>query len=110
MAFSKITVFTAVVAICISSPALAVPLVTYTWTTTSEGYGSHVDAPSLATFEAPLSDVLSGEIPYADISDIQLFYPGLTFNEAVTSSIGLDNVAYVDPTTGTSFIIAKRRA
>ncbi len=43
--------------------AEAAPMVTYTWTTTSEGFGSHVSAPSSAMFEVPLSDVLAGEIP-----------------------------------------------
>lgn len=83
-----------------SAEAKAVPMVTYSWTTTSEGYGSHVSAPSSATFEALLSDVLSGIITQSEISDIQLFYPGLTFNSAVVSSIGFDFSAFVDPTSG----------
>jgi hypothetical protein len=75
-------------------------LPTYTWTTTSEGFGSHVSAPSSATFEVPLSDVLAGEIPQFDISNIELTYPGLSFDSTVTSSIGSDNAAFVDPATG----------
>jgi PEP-CTERM motif len=81
--------------------AEAAPMVTYTWTTTSEGFGPHVSAPSSATFEVPLSDVLAGAIPQSDISNIELTYPGLTFDSSVTSSIGLDFTAFVDPTTGT---------
>jgi hypothetical protein len=80
--------------------AEAAPMVTYTWTTTSEGFGSHVSAPSSATFEVPLSDVLAGEIPQFDISNIELTYPGLSFDSTVTSSIGSDNAAFVDPATG----------
>ena len=36
--------------------------------------GPHVSAPSSATFEAPLSDVLAGVIPQSDISNIELTY------------------------------------
>jgi hypothetical protein len=79
----------------LAAPAQAVPMVTYSWTTTSEG-----PAPSSATFEAPLSDVLNGVIPQSDNTDIQLFYPGLTFDSAATSSIGFDFSAFVDPGTG----------
>lgn len=85
---------------CLAVPALAAPMVTYTWTTTSEGFGQHVSAPSSATFQAPLSDVVAGAIPQFDISDIELTYPGLSFDSAVTSSIGLDFTAFVDPLTG----------
>jgi hypothetical protein len=80
--------------------AEAAPMVTYTWTTTSEGFGSHVSAPSSATFDVPLSDVLAGVIPQFDISNVELTYPGLSFDSAVASSGGLDAAAYVDPTTG----------
>jgi hypothetical protein len=82
------------------TPAQAAPMVTYTWTTTSEGVGTHVSAPSSATFEVPLSDVLAGVIPQSDISDIELTYPGLMFDSAVTSSIGSDFAAFVNPSTG----------
>jgi hypothetical protein len=82
-------------------PAQAVPLVTYSWTTTSEGFGLHVDKPSSASFQVPLSDVLAGVIPQIDITNIQLTYPGLTLNAgALPSSIGLDNSAFVNPATG----------
>lgn len=83
-----------------TSGAQAVPMVTYSWTTTSEGNGSHVSAPSSATFEAPLNDVLNGVIPQYDISDIQMFYPGLSFDSSAVSSIGFDFSAFVDPITG----------
>jgi hypothetical protein len=104
MSFSK-TVGKILVALTIlgpilASPAQAVSLVTYTWTTTSEGFGPHVSAPSSASFDVPLSDVLNGVIPQSDISNIQLFYPGLTFNNAAASSVGFDFSAFVDPVTG----------
>jgi hypothetical protein len=75
-------------------------MVRYTWTTTSEGFGPHVSTPSSAAFEVPLSDVLAGVVPQSDISNIELTYPGLLFDSAVTSSIGLDFAAFVDPATG----------
>ena len=84
----------------VRTPAQAAPTVTYTWTTTSEGFGPHVSAPTSAMFEVPLSDVLAGVIPQFDISHIEMSYPGLSFDSTVTSSIGLDSAAYVDPTTG----------
>jgi hypothetical protein len=84
----------------LGTPAQAGPMVTYTWTTTSEGFGTHVSAPSSATFEVPLSDVLAGVIPQSDISNIELTYPSLSFDSAVTSSIGSDFAAFVDPATG----------
>jgi hypothetical protein len=82
------------------SPSQAAQLVTYTWTTTSEGFGPHVDKPSSATFQVPLSDVQSGVIPQSDIENIQLFYPGLTFDSAAASSDGFDFSAFVNPVTG----------
>jgi hypothetical protein len=104
MSFSK-TIGTILIALTISGPIFALPaqadpVVTYSWTTTSKGVGSHVSAPSSATFDVPLSDVLNGIIPQFDISNIQLFYPGLTFNSAVTSSGGFDFSAFVNPVTG----------
>lgn len=81
----------------------ASPMVTYTWTTTGVGYGPHVSQPSSATFDVPLSDVQGGVIPQSDITNIQLFYPGLTFNSADASSDGFDFSAFVNPLTG-SFI------
>jgi hypothetical protein len=102
MSFSKSigTIALIASAYIIAAPAQAEPMVTYTWTTTNEGYGTNVSQPSSASFEVPLSDVLSGVISQSDITDIQLSYPGLTFNSAVTSSGGLDASAYVNPTTG----------
>jgi hypothetical protein len=91
-AFAAATIF--------SVQAQADPLVTYTWTTTSEGFGPVVGEPSSATFQVPLSDVLSGVISQFDITNIQLAYPGLTFNSAVTSSVGNDFSAFVNPVTG----------
>jgi hypothetical protein len=84
----------------IASSAQAAPLVTYTWTTTSEGFGFNVSEPSTATFQVPLSDVLAGVIPQFDVTNIQLAYPGLSFAGTITSSIGFDFAAYVDPATG----------
>ena len=84
----------------LASQAHADPLVTYSWTTTSQGFGPHVSQPSSATFQVPLNDVLNGVIAYPDITNIQFAYPGLTFNSAATSSIGFDFSAFVDPVTG----------
>jgi len=84
----------------VAGTALADPVVTYTWTTTSEGFGPHVDQPTLASFDAPLADVLAGMIPQFDITNIQLAYPGLTFDSYVVSSIGFDNAIFVDPVSG----------
>lgn len=83
-----------------AAPALAVPLVTYSWTTTSEGFGPIVGQPSSATFQVPLSDVQAGAIPQFDLTNIQLAYPGLSFTGAAPSSISLSSTAYVDPATG----------
>jgi len=82
------------------SAAIAAPMVTYTWTTTSEGFGLNLGAPSVATFRVPLSDVQAGVIPQFDVTNIQLAYPGLTFTGTTTSSIGFDFAAYVNPVTG----------
>ena len=84
----------------LASQARAVPLVTYSWTTTSEGFGPHVSQPSSATFQVPLSDVQSGTVPFSDVTNIQFAYPGLTFNSTATSSIGFDFSAFVDPVSG----------
>lgn len=83
-----------------ATTADADPMVTYTWTTTSEGYGFNLGEPSSATFQVPLSDVQAGVIPEGDITNIQLAYPGLTFDGALPTSIGLDNEAFVNPLTG----------
>jgi len=104
MLLSKITarIFAGVVAsgAVLTAPAFAGPMVTYSWTTTSTGFGAHPYAPTSATFEVPLADVLSGMIPQWDISNIQLTYPGLTFDNSVASSGGFDFAAFVDPVTG----------
>ena len=84
----------------LASHAQAVPLVTYSWTTTSQGFGPHLSQPSSATFQVPLSDVQNGVIPQFDITNIQFAYPGLTFDSTAASSIGIDFSAFVDPTTG----------
>jgi PEP-CTERM motif-containing protein len=84
----------------LASSAQAIPLVTYSWTTTSQGFGPHLSQPSSATFQVPLSDVLNGVIPFSDITNIQFAYPGLAFDSAATSSIGIDFSAFVDPVTG----------
>jgi hypothetical protein len=76
------------------------PLVTYTWTTTSEGFGPIVGEPSSASFQVPLSDVLGGFIPEFDVTNIQLTYPGIAFDTSEVSIIGFDFGAFVDPTTG----------
>ena len=104
MAFSK-TLGRIAIALTILGPvfaasAHAVPLVTYSWTTTSQGFGLHLGQPSTATFQVPLSDVLAGEISQFDVTNIQLAYPGLSFVGTTTSSIGSDFKAFVDPTTG----------
>lgn len=82
------------------SAAQAVPMVTYSWTTTSQGFGSHVDQPSLATFDVPLSDVLAGLIPMFDVTNIQVSYPGITLNTFTVSGTGFDFAAYVNPANG----------
>jgi hypothetical protein len=83
-----------------ASAAQAAPLVTYSWTTTSEGFGPTLGEPSLATFQVPLSDVHAGVIPQFDVTNIQMAYPGLSFTGTTTSSIGFDFAAYVDPVSG----------
>jgi len=77
-----------------------VPMVTYTWTTTSEGVGLNLGEPTVASFQAPLSDVQTGEVSQFAITNIQLAYPGLTLDNLTTSSIGFDFAMFVDPTTG----------
>lgn len=78
----------------------AEPVVTYSWVTTSQGYGPHVDQPSTATFDVALSVVKSGVIGYNDISNIHFAYPGLSFDNTAVSILGMDFAAYVDKTTG----------
>jgi len=82
------------------APAAGAQVVTYSWTTTSQGFGSHVDQPTTASFDVPLASVLAGKILYSDITNIQLAYPGLSLTSFTPTSIGLDSAAYVDPVTG----------
>ena len=93
-----------IAALCFIAPAGAAQatagIVTYVWTTTSQGFGLHVDQPTTASFDVPLDAMLSGKILYSDISNIQLSYPGLTLTSFTPTSIGLDFAAYVDPFTG----------
>ena len=84
----------------VAAPAQADQLVTYNWTTTSEGFGPHVDKPTSASFQAPLSDIQAGFISFFDIINIQMTYPGLNLDTAETSIIGFDFGAFVDPLTG----------
>jgi hypothetical protein len=84
----------------LSSQVQASPVVTYSWTTTKQGFGTHVAQPAAATFDVTLSAVQSGKITPVDISNIQLTYPGLSFNNSTVSTFGFDFGAYVDPVTG----------
>jgi len=47
----------ALIAIAPAGAAQAADVVIYTWTTTSQGFGSHVDQPTSASFEVPLASV-----------------------------------------------------
>lgn len=96
----KQIVLAALIAIAPAAAAQAGDMVTYSWTTTSQGFGSHVDQPTLATFQVPLASVLAGKILYSDITNIQLAYPGLSLTSFTPTSIGLDSAAFVDPVTG----------
>jgi len=96
----KKLILAALFAIAPAGVAQAGGIVTYNWTTTSQGFGSHVDQPSWASFDVPLASVLAGKILYSDISNIQLGYPGLTLTSFTPTSVGLDNAAFVDPVTG----------
>jgi len=91
-------------ALCLIAPAGVARatngVVTYVWTTTSQGFGPHVDQPTSASFDVPLAAMQSGKILYSDISNIQLSYPGLTLTSFTPTSIGLDFAAFVDPVTG----------
>ncbi len=83
----------------IAAPAHA-QLVTYSWTTTSQGFGTNVGQPTSASFQVALAAVQTGRINVGDITNIQLAYPGLTFNAFTASSGGLDNATFVNPVTG----------
>jgi hypothetical protein len=84
----------------VTGPARAAPVYTYSWTTTSQGSGMHVDQPTFSTFDVAASVVQTGTIGYTDIVNIQMAYPGLVFNNTAVSSIGLDGAVFVDPLTG----------
>lgn len=91
----------AVVGLSISPQSQATPYYSYSWTTTSQGYGAHVDQPSVATFDVAQSTVQSGQIGYFDIYNIQLAYPGLpAFDTTTVSSISISSLVYVNPTSG----------
>ena len=75
-------------------------MVVYTWTTDSLIVGNSQTVPTVASFEVPLGVAQTGSFGQLDISDIQLAFPGINPLSFTTgSSIGLDNTAYVDPTT-----------
>ena len=84
-----------------AAPAAAdpIPVVTYSWTTTNAGFGNHVASPT-ASFDVPLTSVLAGVINYLDITNIHMTYDGLAFDAYTPTSIGLDNQAFVNTTTG----------
>ncbi len=82
-----------------AAPASA-QFVTYSWTTTSAGFGSNVGQPTAASFQVALSAVQTGRINVSDITNIQLAYPGLAFDAYTASSGGLDNATFVNPLTG----------
>jgi hypothetical protein len=83
-----------------SNAASAEPIVTYSWTTTSQGFGPHLAQPGSATFDVGLSAVQSGKISLTDIANIQFTYPGLAFDNTAVSILGSDFAAFVDPVTG----------
>jgi hypothetical protein len=71
--------------------------VTYTWTTDS-ALGS---TPTSASFEVNLATAQTGTFGEGDIQDINYSFPGIDPLPFTTgSSIGLDNAAFVDITTG----------
>jgi hypothetical protein len=75
-------------------------IVTYLWTTTNQGSGSHLDQPTIASFDIPLAVMLSGRILPSDVGNIQLAYPGLTLTSFTVAPVGPDFTAYVNPFTG----------
>jgi hypothetical protein len=78
--------------------AQADPFVTYTFVTDSVRQGV---APISASFQVPLADVRSGQINPFEITNIEFSFPGINPLIFTTgSSIGLDNTAFVSPTTG----------
>lgn len=69
-------------------------LVTYNWTKT-QGLGTPT-----ASFQVDSSVVQSGTIGYSDITNIQMSFPGLSFDTTTVSSIGLLSSVFVDSSTG----------
>jgi len=91
--------FALVAASAIGATPAAAQVVTYSWTTTNAGFGTHVASPT-ASFDVPLTSVLAGVINYGDISNIHMTYDGLAFDAYTPTTIGLDNQAFVNPVTG----------
>lgn len=89
-----------IITLLCAGAAWAAPVYTYSWTTTSQGFGPHVDQPTYATFDVAASVVQTGTIGYNDITNIQMAYPGLAFDNTAVSSIGWTFSVPVDPVTG----------
>jgi len=85
------------VACSTAAPVQAGSLVTYTWVT-----GSHLgDVPTSATFQVDLATVQTGTFGQFDIQNIEFTFPGIgPLSFTTGSSIGFDNAAFVDLTTG----------
>jgi hypothetical protein len=62
-----------------------------------QGYDAHVSQPTLATSDVSLAVVQGGEFLYGDISNVQMSYLGLTFDNSIVSSIGNDFGVFVNP-------------
>src|SRR4051812_46080418 len=75
---------------CAAATPASAQLVTYSWTTTSQGFGNNLGQPTTATFQVALSKIQTGHFSAQDITNINLAYPGLTFNAFTASSGGLD--------------------
>ena len=99
MLIATIKRFTALLCLC-TGTAWAAPVYTYSWTTTSQGFGPHVGQPTYATFDVAASVIQTGAIGYNDITNIQMAYPGLAFDNTTASIIGWTFSVPVDPVTG----------
>ena len=99
MLIATIRRFTALLCTCVGT-AWAAPVYTYSWTTTSQGFGPHVGQPTYATFDVAASVVQTGTIGYNDITNIQMAYPGLAFDNTAVSIIGWTFSVPVDSVTG----------
>ena len=99
MLIATIRRFTALLCMCVGT-AWAAPVYTYSWTTTSQGFGPHVGQPTYATFDVAASVVQTGTIGYNDITNIQMAYPGLAFDNTAVSIIGWTFSVPVDSVTG----------